>query len=207
MDRPTIARGNYYEYADDLTSSLPGLREFRWADLRSFRLKSDRVSTIQSRGDTTHVTLKPDAIRSGQPYLFYNDLNGHYVVESMESINPFWQADYGYVTFSYKPVSPQQLAGKDLFLFGELTNYATDEKARMNFNEETGNYETTLFLKQGYYNYLYATKQNNYPDFSALEGDFWNSENDYTVLIYFKPFGSRADEIIGISSINFSNGR
>ena len=77
----------------------------------------------------------------------------------------------------------------------------------MKYNEETGNYETTLFLKQGYYNYLYATKQNNYPDFSALEGDFWNSENDYTVLIYYKPFGSRADEIIGISSLNFSNGR
>jgi hypothetical protein len=63
-----------------------------------------------------------------------------------------------------------------------------------------------MFLKQGYYNYLYATQENGYPDFSHLEGDYWNTENDYTVLVYFKPFGSRSEEIIAMATINYSSG-
>jgi hypothetical protein len=207
IDRPTINRGNYFEYSDEAQTAMPAGKEFRWADLRSLRLLSDRVEKMERILDTSHVYLKPDPSRVGQPYVFYRDINGAYIVEAMENINPFWQGDYACVHFRFMPPGNQPFAGQEVYLFGELTNYAADTSARMNFNEETGVYEKTLYLKQGYYNYAYATKPVNGVqgfDFGKTEGDFWGTENAYTVLVYFRPFGARADELVGFTSLNSS---
>jgi Type 9 secretion system plug protein 1st domain len=205
IDRPTIYRGNYYEYSDESQTALPAGKEFRWVDLRSLRLKSDRMQDINNHGDTVQVAMRPDPERSSQVYVYYRDLNGSYTIETMESINPFWQGDYAMVHFTYVPPANRSFQGNDLYLFGEFTNYASDTTGRMNFNKETGAYEKTLFLKQGYYNYLYVLKPLNgkgYPDFSSTEGNYYATENAYTVLVYYRPFGARADEVIAYASLN-----
>lgn len=205
IDRPTIYRGNYYEYSDESQTALPAGKEFRWVDLRSLRLKSDRMQDINNHGDTVQVAMRPDPERSSQVYVYYRDLNGSYTIETMESINPFWQGDYAMVHFTYVPPANRSFQGNDLYLFGEFTNYASDTTGKMNFNKETGAYEKTLFLKQGYYNYLYVLKALNgkgYPDFSSTEGNYYATENAYTVLVYYRPFGARADEVIAYASLN-----
>ena len=204
MDRPTLFRGNYYEYSDEAITGMLAGKEFRWVDLRSLRLMSDRMENIRNTRDSVNVVLKTDVPRSGQSYIFYRDLNGSYTIESMESINPFWQGDYAYVHFRYAPPGKRPIQGSDVYIFGEMTNYAADTSGKMNFNSETGLYEKTLFLKQGFYNYLYATKDSDGGpvDFSQTEGNHWSTENSYVVLVYYRPFGSRADEVIGFSSIN-----
>jgi hypothetical protein len=205
IDRPTISRGNYFEYSDEGITAMPAGREFRWIDLRSLRLLSDRVQRMETVQDRAHIYVKPDPSRSGHPYLFYRDLNGAYTIETMESINPFWQGDYAYVHFSYFPAGNRAYEGNDVYVFGELTNYIKDGWGKMEFNKERGAYEKTLFLKQGYYSYAYVTKPSDgkgYPDFSQTEGDYWGTENSYTVLVYYRPFGARADELIGFTSLN-----
>jgi hypothetical protein len=205
MERPTITRGNYYEYSDESITAMPSAREFRWLDLRSLRLLSDRVQRMDVINDSSHIYVKPDPSRTGMPYIYYRDLNGSYTIETMESINPFWQGDYAFVHFSYFPPANRPYEGRDVYLFGELTNYGADATAKMDFNKDKGAYEKTLFLKQGYYNYAYMTKPLNgqgYPDFSQTEGDYWGTENAYTVLVYYRPFGARADELIGYTTLN-----
>jgi len=205
IDRPTITRGNYYEYSDEAQTALPGGKEFRYIDVRSMRLRGDRVTDMRNINDTTHVYVKPDANRSGQAYIYYRDLNGTYTVETIENVNPFWQSEYGYVHFTYFPPGNKAIEGSDVYLFGELTNWGRDTSARMIFNADKGAYEKALFLKQGFYNYAYITlpqKGTGYPDFSQTEGDNWSTENAYTVLVYYRPFGNRADELIRISTLN-----
>jgi len=206
LDKPTIYRGNYYEYSDEAYTAMPAGKEWRWIDLRSYRLLSDRMQRMDTKGDVTNVFVKPDATRTSQVYIYYRDFNGSYTIETLESINPFWQADYANVHFSFFPANNKAYEGSDVYLFGELTNYASDTSGRMIFNEERGAYEKTLFLKQGYYNYLYVTLPKNgapaYPDFSTTEGNYWATENAYTVLVYYRPFGARADELIGYTSLN-----
>jgi hypothetical protein len=205
LDRPTIYRGNYYEYSDEEITSMPASKEFRWVDLRSFRLKGDRVHEISSSRDSVFVTVKPDPSRNGQAYVYYRDLNGSYTLEALENINPFWQSDYAKVSFSYFPPGNKPFEGQDLYMFGEMTNYARDNSGKMEFNKGRGAYEKTMFLKQGYYNYNYATlpvNKKGYPDFSQTEGNYWGTENSYTVLVYYRPFGARADELIGFTSLN-----
>jgi hypothetical protein len=205
IDRPTIYRGNYYEYSDEEITSMPAGKEFRWVDLRSFRLRGDRVLDISTKSDSTFITVKPDPSRNGQAYVYYRDLNGSFTLEALENINPFWQSDYAEVKFSYFPAGNKPFEGRDLYMFGEITNYASDNSGKMEFSKERGAYEKTLFLKQGYYNYNYATlplDKKGYPDFSQTEGNYWGTENSYTVLVYYRPFGARADELIGYTSLN-----
>lgn len=205
VDRPTLYRGNYYEYSDEAYTGFQAAKEFRWIDLRSLRLKSDRMLAIDTRKDTTEVTVIPDPDRTSQIYVYYRDLNGNYTIETMEGINPFWQGDYAAVHFSYFPPGNRPFPGKDLYMFGEFTNYASDTSGKMEFNTERGAYEKTMFLKQGYYNYLYALKSpdgKGYPDFSQTEGNFYGTENSYIVLVYYRPFGARADQVIAFTSVN-----
>ena len=86
-------------------------------------------------------------------YFYYNDLNGMFINETIENINPLWNADYAKVHFTYRPSGGVRFNNQDLVVFGELTNYGKDPSAVMEFNEEKGVYETDMFLKQGYYDY------------------------------------------------------
>jgi hypothetical protein len=205
MDRPTITRGNYYEYSDEALTSFPAIKEFRWVDLRSFRLKGDRIQTLDAKRNSTDIVVAPDPARSTMTYVYYRDLNGGYTIETIDNPNPFWQGDYATVHFRYFPPGNKAIEGQDVYLFGELSNYAADTSGRMSFNAERGAYEKTMFLKQGYYNYNYATMPINkkgYPDFSQTEGNYWATENAYVILVYYRPFGARADELIGYTSLN-----
>lgn len=204
MDRPTIWRGRYFEYSDEAITGMEAAKEFRWLDMRSLRLRSDRMEVLDNRKDSVNVYVKTEASRNGQPYIYYRDLDGGFTIETYESINPFWQGDYAFTHFRFVPPNNRPIEGSELYIFGEMTNWASDTTGLMHFNTETGAYEKTLFLKQGYYNYLYATKPlNGGPlDFSQTEGNNWSTENNYVVLVYYRPFGARADECIGFTSLN-----
>ncbi len=205
IDRPTIYRGNYYEYSDESITAMPAGKEWRWIDIRSLRLMSDRMESINTKGDTTHVYVKKESSRNGQVYVYYRDLNGTYSIEAMESVNPFWQGEYGLVHFTYIPPGNRAFDRQDVHLFGELTDYATGDEGKMNFNDDKGWYEKTLYLKQGFYNYTYVTLPRGgsaYPDFGITEGNNWSTENSYTILVYHRPFGARADELIGAATTN-----
>ena len=209
LNRPNIYRGNYYEYNDDATT-FPAGKEWRWVDLRSFRLMSDRVQKIVDTAKKVEVYVKPDAERKAQIYVYYRDLNGIYTIENSDGDNPFWQSDYGHVHFTYVPPGNQAYPGKDLYIFGELTNYTADDNSRMTFNPEKGAYEGTLFLKQGYYNYSFISldsreKTNHRFSFASTEGNYDITENYYTVLVYYKSFGGRSDELIGFAQVNSVN--
>lgn len=206
VDRPTIYRGNYYEYNDDATS-FPSGREWRWIDLRSLQLMSERMDRLVDTGNRIDVFVKPDAERKGQIYVYYRDLNGIFTIENNDGNNPNWQSDYAWVHFTYVPPGGRAYPGKDVYIYGELTNYLPDDDARMVFNAEKGYYEKALFLKQGYYNYSYITLDGTKPvtnrfSFENTEGNFNNTENNYTILIYYRSFGQRADELIGYAQLN-----
>lgn len=206
VDKPTIFRGNYFEYNDDATTFQAG-REWRWIDLRSLRLMSDRMARMADSARQVQVYVKPDAERRSQVYIYYRDLNGLYTIENTDGNNPYWQSDYAWTHFTFVPPNNQAYPGKDIYLYGDLTNYRPDENSKMTFNADKGVYEKAMFLKQGYYNYSYVTQDyradpNNRFSFSNTEGNFNATENSYMVLIYYRPFGARADELIGYAQVN-----
>ena len=200
---PTFVRGNTLEYNTENSFVFPGGKEWRWLDLRSFRLQSERVEKADYSKKETKIFVKPDADRTGQRYIYYQDLNGLFQVTTYESINPYWQGDYATVQFNFITPTQQPYPDKDLYLFGQLTDYKLNASAKMEFNPEKGMYEGTQFLKQGYYNYSYMLVDKNNPAKQAeLEGDYWETENTYTILVYYKSFTDQADQLIGIGKLS-----
>lgn len=202
----TFIRNNSMEFSNPNAFLFAADNEWRWLDLRSFLLLSDRVDSANTA--RTDVYVKPDKDRSRQGYAFYSDLDGGFIISTYESINPLWQGDYANVHFKFVTPTKQPYAGKDLYLIGQLTDYGYNENTKMQFNAEKGYYETTRYLKQGYYSYGYTLVDKDNPENkSTLEGDYWETENRYTILVYYKSFTDQADHLIGVSNINTRNNR
>ncbi|MEO5683794.1 MAG: DUF5103 domain-containing protein [Chitinophagaceae bacterium] len=206
--KPTFIRQNSLEYnSEDIV--FPGGREWRWLDLRSFRLQSDRVATATYNTNSTDIFVKPDIDRAPQRLVYYKDYNGMFYNEISENVNYLWQSDFANTHFTFVPAGNQVIADKDVYLFGELTNYGANDKAKMVYNTTKGVYETDLLLKNGYYNYDYVTidKQGGPASFDLTEGNLWDTENNYTILVYYRGINGRVDELIGITRINSYTGR
>lgn len=204
--KPTFIRGNMLEFDTENKSVFPAGKEFRWVDLRSFRFRGVHVAKTEYDRQNTDIYVEPDGERSTQRYINFTDYNGHYYVASTDTDNPWWQGDYGKVHFTFVPNNNQPYAGKSVYLLGELNMYNTNDTAAMVFNADLGAYQKTLFLKQGFYSYTYATKKTGVKTDQAsveqTDGNNWESENDYTILIYYRSLAGRHDELVGVANLN-----
>jgi hypothetical protein len=204
--RPSFFSRNTLDYNTENDAVFPGGKEWRWVDLRSFRFQSQRVANVVYNNKSTEIFIRPDVSRAGQQFNLYQDANGKYGISVTENINPLWQSDYANVHFSYVPPGNSPYPDKDVYIFGQLTNYELNDSTKMVYNAEKGVYETTLFLKQGYYDYMYLTKdrnnRNQTPSFDATEGNLWETENNYLILVYYRALGGRVDELVGLARVN-----
>ena len=210
--QPSFFSGNTLQYNSDDAFIFPGGSEWRWLDLQSsFRFQSDRVLNGNYGNTSTELFIKPDGDRSHNPYYNYRDYNGLYYIQTTESINPLWQTDYATVRFAFVTPDHNPFPGKDVYLFGQLTDYALNESNKMIFNADKGIYQSSVFLKQGFYSYDYVTIDSNDPkrqaSFEFTEGNHLETENEYMILVYYRQLGGRSDELVGMTQLNSLTGR
>jgi len=206
VETPSFIRGATIEYNSERDLIFPASKECRWLDMQSLRLRTDRIERFENQQKLVQVIVKPDLPRNNLPYFSFNDLNGASIISNTESLEPDFQNDYAQVKFTYIPKEGIPYIGEKLYLIGDLTNNKVDQQSEMNFNTLKGVYEKTLLLKQGYYSYQYLLRDNREPnrwmDFAFTEGDHWETENNYTVLVYYTAPGARYPLLAGFSTIN-----
>ncbi len=178
-------------------------------NLRSFRLLGDRVSFQRNTDSSFSVFVQEEAPRPANRYIYYKDLNGMSVNETVEAVNPFWNAEYAQVHFRFRPPAGMPYPGKELYLIGEMTGYGANEGSRLTFDPATGLYSTVILLKQGYYDYCYALRDERSPrapfETDLTEQNSWETENQYTVLVYFRDLGGRYDQLLGLARVGSVN--
>lgn len=200
---PTFVRGASLEYNTETVGNFLAGKEWRWLDLRNFHLQSDRVQNAVYNKLSTDIYVKTDVDRTEQRYVYFPDYNGMYNIITNENINPFWQGDYATVYFSLAAPNGVPYANRDVYLAGKFTGYHLNDRRKMKYNEDKKLYECSAFLKQGYYNYTYiSVDQSNPSGKTPLEGNYWETENSYTILLYYKGFADRSDQLIGVAQIN-----
>ena len=156
--QPLFMKGNIFEYNGERDCLFPAGKEFRWADLRSFRFQSERISSINNNATPADVYLRPDPERTNERFLMTQDVDGFFDIDCTDANNPWWQGDYGNVHFTFLPNGHQPYPDKDVYIIGEMTGYAYNDSTKLQYNAEKGIYEKTFLLKQGYYSYTYVTK-------------------------------------------------
>ena len=74
----------------------------------------------------------------------------------------------------------------------------------MIYNEVSKQFTLQMPLKQGVYDYHYiwADEKGKLIDEHAFDGSFFETENNYQILIYYKAPGSRFDELIAFTELN-----
>lgn len=200
--RPMYIKGDVLEYNAEQDCIFPAGKEWRWVDLRSLRLQTERVQKSDYRRDGTDVYVSPDPLRANTTYQYLKDINGRYFPATLDDYDPYFEGDYAKVYFSVPVKEP--FAGYDMYVFGEMTDYEINPSNRLTYNGPKQTYEGWLFLKQGYYNYIYGLLDRTTNKFSTeyTEGDYWETENAYTIYVYYRALGGRHDELVGQMLLN-----
>lgn len=149
-----------------------------------------------------HVLLSPAHPRADKPYFYDRDQNGHFIIRQSDSDDSDIEADYFMVHFALEDDNPF-IEGK-IYISGDFTGSHFNEDSQMVYNFERRRYEKTMLLKQGHYNYQYLFLPNNTSKASTrlIEGNFYETDNEYLIRVYFRPPGQRYDRLIGYRIIN-----
>ncbi|MEM9849288.1 MAG: DUF5103 domain-containing protein, partial [Bacteroidota bacterium] len=175
--------------------------EYRFFDIRDLRTLNNTVRNVERIENSYDVTLFNDRKRRNDPYLFRQDLNGNFVIDHRQNRQPDTQNDYAQVLFSL--YSPAEYDG-DVYIFGALTEWQLKEEFKMIYNDAVGAYVQKAELKEGFYNYAYAVKESGEElDIKDTEGSWFSTANEYLILMYYRPFGSRFDQLIGTYLLAF----
>jgi hypothetical protein len=183
----SLGEGNLFE----------GGNEFRQFDIRSFRYQTEFVQEITYDGRFHNVNLQLSDNREFKPYFFRNDFNGKYMIGVQEGVNPSTDADYARVYFTLP--APLKVEGGTIYIAGDMTMWNPLPDNYMQYNYEERQYEGSLFLKQGWYNYEYRFS----PDHEGsekrawFEGSHFETENEYLILVYYRARNSRYDRLVG----------
>lgn len=196
-----IANELIYKY-DQLTSFWAG-NEYLQFDSKDIRSPTVNISRVELM-DLYHHYLFTDRSRDTQPYTYNPDINGKYVIRTLQGENPDIEAEYVWTHFSLLNYEP--LEGGELHLFGAFNNFQLDETTLMTYNEITGLFENARLFKQGFYNYKYVLlREDGTLNEGFISGNYEETENDYTVVVYFRDLGARYDKIIGVGNANSIN--
>ncbi|WGK65202.1 type IX secretion system plug protein [Croceiramulus getboli] len=197
---PQFVLGNVLEYRYDQEASFWGGNEFFNFENKDIRAATNMIDYIELES-LYHNYLYTNPNRDFQPYTYNPDINGAFVINTLIGDAPELTADYVWIHFSVFSTGLED--GKEVHLYGNFNNYELGEQTRMRYNPQQGIYEKALLLKQGFYNYRYAVTDSQQRLLkNDIDGDFWQTENEYTVLVYYRNPGSRIDELIGVGKGN-----
>lgn len=204
--KPMYTLGNELIYKYNTETSFWAGNEYLWFENKDVRAANTGIQFIDLK-DLYHNYLYTNLVRHDKPYTYNPDINGNYLVTAIDASNSSIEADYVWMFFSL--LLDQLPDGKELHVYGNFNNYTIDETTKMTFNTERGVYKNAFLLKQGFYNYKYVVvDKNGKVDEGAISGNFWQAENNYKVLVYYRDLGARYDKIIGLgeaSSVNITN--
>lgn len=198
--KPQFTMGTELVYKYDQETSFYGGNEFLNFDTKDLRAPSSVISHIELNDIYEHY-LFADRFRSVREYTYFPDINGDFVVRTLQGDDESREAEYTNLHFSL-PYS-EELNLDDVYVFGKFNNYAFTDENKMTYNEENGMMETTIKMKQGFYNYKYVIKkETGEVDYKTISGSFHFTENNYLILVYYRNFGEIYDSIIGVGSTN-----
>ncbi|WP_425656514.1 DUF5103 domain-containing protein [Tenacibaculum ascidiaceicola] len=207
--QPIFIKPQQLLYNHTVRTNFWGGNEFLNFDTKFIRNSSLNIARVE-RKNLYHSYLYTDEPRNDKIYTYNPDINGQFVVRTTErdvvDNRDNTEADYSLVHFSLEAFEPYE--NKEVFVYGAFNNYELSEENKMTYDSSQKIYKATLPFKQGFYNYNYATLDNNKNvDLYEVDGSFYQTENEYTVIVYYKPFGEIYDRVIGVGYGFFNQNR
>ncbi|MCK5781432.1 MAG: DUF5103 domain-containing protein [Flavobacteriales bacterium] len=182
-DKSNFTAGNYFYYFDTKTIQVAGLF-------------TDYI-TLDDIYNTFLYTNQP---RANLPYSTQQDFNGGFVIRSVDGGDTNTDGDYSRVHFSLKTIDTFHKSS--IYVYGAFNDWRFEEENRLKYNKRKDVFETEILLKQGYFDYKYVVLDNDgefHPD--LISGSFYQTENNYTIFVYYRSMSSRFDRVVGFYQI------
>lgn len=176
--------------------------QWRFLDLKTIQLAIPPVRKILFDKGRYNALVDMDVSRASLSYNSLGDINGGMAIYSQDYDQLNIDPDYANIYFSLP--SPFPLDNGDVYVIGGFTFGALLPEYKMTYNEKYNTYDLVTTLKQGYYNYMYVyvPKNGKVGETKWLEGNFRETENNYTVLVYVRQPGDLQHRLIGYKLIN-----
>lgn len=199
--QPTYVSPGLLQYTHNRSLIFPAGNEYRRFEITNVHYATQGVDKIEYFAPYYHAVLFPDEPRRN--YSFDIDQNGRYYIRYNLAQDNETEADYLFVHFTLEMEQP--LTGGNFYLQGEFTNDWFKPSSLLTYNTQDRAYECVQLLKQGAYNYLYLFVPDGSETGQTAQaaGNFYETENEYLILIYHRPFGGRYDKLIGMQQIKF----
>ncbi len=200
--RPTSQSGQQLIWGHSRELIFSAGNEYRKLEFLSHRYPGMHGESMKWFDPYYHYILFPDIPRRN--YLYDEDQNGISVVRTENSSSPETDADYALVHFA---LQTEELPDATLYVDGRWASGGFQPATQMHYDAASGQYEAVVLLKQGYYNYQYLAVDNGSGNgvgkTSPIEGDYYQTENEYTFLSYYRATGDRYWQMVGNLSLKY----
>lgn len=200
--KPTYVYPEKLSYTNNSKTVFESGNQYLRINTSNFTNRPEKTKTVYLEQDYYVVTLYNDTRRNTHTFLEDEDLFGEkYIYLERSNLDPAKEADYAMVDFFLQ--WPQYMIGKDVYIIGAITDWRLDENAKMEYDPKLRGYKKGLLLKQGYYDYMYAVRDNasGITSLAPVNGDFWETTNVYTIFVYlFDPI-QNYDQLIGYATV------
>lgn len=205
---PTAQNGSTLIWEHDPHLIFKAGNEYRKFEFLSTRYPGMHGDNMRWFAPYYHYALQTDSRRKN--YLYDEDRNGLSLVRWESSGDPDTEADYAYVHFSLASLPDPSHA---YYVNGRWAATGLSSEYEMTYNEQIECYEASILLKAGYYNYMYLATDRapstspRKGETEPAEGDFYQTENEYDFLAYYRPTGARYWQLVGCVTPVYKAGR
>ena len=193
---PNVRKANGIEFTHNRSLIFPAGNEYHRFEILDVHRTATGVDRIDWFEPYYHATLYPAQIDHN--YSYFEDQNGVYVVRSSDNYDDWTTAEYVVVHFFLKT---PRLEGGDVYVSGWWTGQTFNPDCKMEYDEVRQQYHAAILLKQGYYSYEFIQQDGLT---TRTMGSFYETENEYEVLVYYRQQGSRYDRLAGYSTMHNS---
>ena len=188
-------------FNDNRNALFKGGNEFRTFHFKNLRIATTPVDFIGKNNGKYSVYLHPDRDWHAA-YTSTTDLNGNFLTREDTHSNADYFADYAEVKFTL-PYHRNYYDTLDVYVFGGFNDWKLNDENKMTYNEERQQYEASILLKQGYYNYKYVKASADFKTIDEIDvdGSFYQTENEYEIFVYFYDYAQGYDRCIGYKKI------
>ncbi len=195
---PSRMQGSAYIYDHQPQLIFPGGNEYRRFETVRNNYPGMGVERTAYEDPMYNAWLLTSTPRADGQYYYDQTQKGRYKIDEYNSTDPDLGADY---ILTHFVLEMDRIPDAEVYVEGELTGRRYSDLNRMRWIEDRGAYALSLPLKQGSYNYQYVALPRGKVagDPSPIEGNHYETRNDYNVYVWLRTPGSRADRLLGSS--------
>ena len=211
VTRPTFVEPNRLRFINNKDLIFEGGNEYHHFDAFSCFYAGHGIDRVYHEMGDYHALLLPDEPTTGQ-YIHQYDSDGQFVVNAERTDDPDTEAEYMWVHWTL-PMDKPFFDGA-LYVGGDIFHNELNLRNRMQYDPETKCYWLTSLVKQGGYDYQYwfipksqitnpkSQITNQKTTTQRVDGSYWQTENTYTIFVWWRPFGSRYTRLVGVQQIH-----